>query len=298
MKLLFAVNPISGGVDKEPFLKQACQICEKYGIEYQIFRTTGKDDKENLLKEVANFEPDKVASCGGDGTTLFTGEVLLGTDVPMGIIPLGSANGMATELFVPNDPIAALKDMIMSNVVRDLDLLLVNDKHFCVHIGDVGINANLVEAYDKDPKRGMATYAKYFLKELQKLNYFNYKITSNGESYEGKSLMLAICNARKFGTGVPLNLDGNPFDGKFELISINKMNEKVLIKAGLSSFNESFYNSGEVDQYSLTEADIEFESPQLLQLDGEVIGKLDRVNIKLNPQPIKLITHLGNIYVS
>ena len=46
MKLLFIVNPISGGVNKEPFLENASKLCEKFGIEFRIFKTTGKNDKE------------------------------------------------------------------------------------------------------------------------------------------------------------------------------------------------------------------------------------------------------------
>ena len=41
MKLLFIVNPISGGVDKEPFLKEAEALCKNYGLAYDIFKTTG-----------------------------------------------------------------------------------------------------------------------------------------------------------------------------------------------------------------------------------------------------------------
>ena len=72
MKVLLAVNPISGGVDKEPFLKYAKEHLDNYGIEYSIFKTTGKDDEVNLQKAVEEFKPDRVASLGGDGTTLFS----------------------------------------------------------------------------------------------------------------------------------------------------------------------------------------------------------------------------------
>lgn len=107
MKLLFVVNPISGGTDKQPFLRQADSLCAKYGIDSYVFKTTGKDDEKQLKTVLLTFNPDKVASVGGDGTTLFTSLALLNTSIPMGIIPLGSANGMATELFVNPIPIEA-----------------------------------------------------------------------------------------------------------------------------------------------------------------------------------------------
>ena len=70
MKILFVVNPISGGVNKEPFMQKAKSICEKFGLDYHIFKTTGNDDEKLLAAVLLNYSPDKVASVGGDGTTV------------------------------------------------------------------------------------------------------------------------------------------------------------------------------------------------------------------------------------
>jgi len=297
MKLLFVVNPISGGVDKEPFIKNARGICEKYGIAYEIFKTTGKNDLENLKAMLPNVNPDKVLSVGGDGTTLFTSIALLDTGYPLGIIPLGSANGMATELFVNPNPIEAFKDILFSQVIEGLDMLVVNDEHYSIHIGDVGVNASIVESYEKDKNRGMATYAKYFLEELKQLKPFNFSITANGKTIKNSGLMVGICNSRKYGTGVPLNIDGNPMDGKFEIVVIEKINSNTLLKAGLSKFDESFYDSQNGISISTTKAKIKFEEPRLLQLDGEIIGDFSELNIEIMPGAVQLITHYDNLFL-
>ena len=65
MKLFFVVNPISGGVDKEPFLKNARALCDNYGLEYQIFKTTGKDDKKNAAKAEEPKKSGLAALFGG-----------------------------------------------------------------------------------------------------------------------------------------------------------------------------------------------------------------------------------------
>ena len=72
MKLLLVVNPISGGKDKENFIKKAEAYCSKYGIPYEYFHTTGEDDVKKLAEAVKSEKPDKVVSIGGDGTTLMT----------------------------------------------------------------------------------------------------------------------------------------------------------------------------------------------------------------------------------
>lgn len=294
MKLLFVVNPISGGVDKEPFLTQARELCEKYAINYQIFKTTGKDDRENLQQAIAEFSPDKIASVGGDGTTLFTAIELIDSEIPMGIIPLGSANGMAAELYVNPKPIEALKDIIMSDLVAGLDMVVVNEEHYTIHIGDVGVNARIVESYEKDPNRGMATYAKYFIAEMEKLEPFEVRVVADDHSYDEKCYMAGICNARKYGTGVPLNLTGNPMDGKFEIVLVKKINMASLIKSGLASFDEKFHDNQVSNVIEAENATIEFDKPRLLQLDGEVIGKFEKLEVRMIAGAVRLITTRDN----
>lgn len=297
MKLLLVVNPISGGVDKEPFLKETEGLLKKYGIDYKIFKTTGKDDEKQLKLALDEYVPDKVASVGGDGTTLFTSIALLGTGYPLGIIPLGSANGMATELYVNPKPIEALKDIIMSDTIKGLDMILINDTNYTMHIGDVGINANIVDSYSKDKNRGMETYAKYFLAELNKLKPFNMTVKANGKTHKSSGLMIAVCNSRKYGTGIPINSVGNPMDGKFEIVIVEKVNATSIMKSGLAKFNEKYVDSQNRDIIVTTEAEILFDEPRLLQLDGEIIGRFEKLDIKILKGVVNLITHYDNLHI-
>ncbi len=298
MKILMVVNPISGGIDKEPFLKKAGKLLKRYGIDYEIFRTEGIDDERRLKLTLKKVKPDKVVSVGGDGTTLFTSIILLNSGYPMGIVPLGSANGMAVELQVNPDPVEALKDIVMSHVVAGLDMVLVNDKYYSIHIGDVGINAQIVEAYDRDENRGMVTYAKYFIEQLKRQEQFGFTIKANGVIVKESGVMLGICNSRKYGTGVPLNVTGNPMDGRFELVIVKEINAASLIKAGLSKFNERFHDSQSGKVISTGHAEVDFDRPRLLQLDGEVIGKFNHLKINILPGAVRLITHNDNYYLN
>jgi len=298
MKLFFVVNPISGGIDKEPFLHQAKALCNKFNIDFHIFYTTGKNDEENLRTVLNKQQPTKVVSVGGDGTTLFTAMALMETNFPMGIIPLGSANGMAKELFVNQDPDEALKEIIMSNRVAGLDVLKINDNYFTMHLGDVGLNAQIVDAYDKDPNRGMATYAKYFFEVLHQLKPFPVQVKANNTTVTDHVFMIGICNARKYGTGVPLNVNGNPMDGKFELVLVNRVDSTSLIKSALSSLDEKYLDTSTANVVVTDYAEINFNEPRLLQLDGEVIGKFDHIKIEIIKGAVPFITHNDNIYLS
>ncbi|HMQ44469.1 MAG TPA: diacylglycerol kinase family protein [Mariniflexile sp.] len=298
MKLLFVINPVSGDVNKEPFLNNAELLCKKYGIAYHFFKTTGTNDADKLSNLLQDFKPDRVASVGGDGTTLFTAVGLLGTAIPMGIIPLGSANGLAEELFTNTNPDEALKDIIMSNVIGSLDILKVNTKHYAIHLGDVGLNAKIVEAYNNDESRGFTTYAKYFIKEMGHVEVFNVKVAANNTVFEEKGIMLGICNGRKYGTGMPLTSMSNPMDGKFEIVLVKKMDVNTVAKAGLSIFNEDFIDAENMQVISTEKATITFDEKKLLQLDGEIIGEFDTLDVEIIKSAVKLITHNDNSYLS
>ncbi len=298
MKILLIVNPVSGGVDKRPFIKKAEEICQYYGIDYKIFQTTGTDDQNQLENVIQKYHPDKIASIGGDGTTLFTGITLMEHNIPIGIVAMGSANGMAVELSVNPDPEAAFKDIIISELYAKLDIIRVNGEHFCMHIGDVGVNAQIVNAYSKDPNRGMVTYAKYLYETVTKANPFWIKVTTESEQIIDNYFSIAICNARKYGTGVPLNLNGSPFDGKFELVLVKNMDAASLIMAGLSKFNEKFYDNQNGTVISADRATVEFDKARLLQLDGEVIGHFKTLEIEIIRGAITIITHGGNEYIN
>ena len=278
-------------------MNYARTICRKYAIEMKEFHTKGKNDEKHLKEEIEKFNPDRIASVGGDGTTLFTAITLLNTGIPMGIIPLGSANGMATELFVNTNPPEALRDLIMSQIISGLDMVVVNEEHYSIHIGDVGINAQIVASYSKDKRRGMATYARYFIEELLKMKPFDVSIKIRDKVHQEKGVMVGICNARKYGTGVPLNVSGNPMDGKFEIVLVRKISVDSLIKSGLSKFDERFIDSQSGRVFSTRNAEIEFSEPRLLQLDGEVIGEFDKLDVKVLEGAVRLITTRENIYL-
>src|SRR5690606_1832320 len=118
--------------------------CQFLDIELVEYETTGQKDVVQLRKYIGSEKPDRIGSVGGDGTFMLVVEASRNSVVPVGFIPMGSANGMAKELGVSLDPKIALDDLIASHHIVQLDLLKVNDQHLCLHMGDVGLNAQLV----------------------------------------------------------------------------------------------------------------------------------------------------------
>lgn len=300
MKLLIVLNPISGGKNKDMFIEEAEELCKKYGIQWEYFHTTGKNDEEKLKKSIKKTNPDRIVSIGGDGTTLMTCISLKGSGIPFGIIPFGSANGMAKELNVPNNPIEAFKDIIMSELFIPIDLVRVNKKYFSLHLGDVGANAHMVEKFTKEKNRGWLSYAKHFVDAIQNTQKFTVELNLNGEIIRQEAFSVIIANARMYGTGAIVNPMGNPHDGKFEIVIVKQSDLSGIINLGLTSISEKAIENLDdyYDIYQLDQAKIKFDEAKLLQLDGELIGRFSDIDVDLISSAAKFITTKNNRFLT
>ncbi len=296
MKILLVVNPISGGVDKSQFARNARNECRKYGIELVIFKTTGGDDLANLRKEIDEFSPDRIAAVGGDGTFRLAAIANLDAGIPVGVIPFGSANGFAKELGVAQDPDVAFSDFLKSQWVENMDLIRVNDE-YCIHMADIGLNARIVKGFSSDGQRGMAGYAKHFFRELSNSEPFGYELIIDGKTHSGKSEMISIGNGRKFGFGVPINKSGNPFDGKADIVIVDDLDAPKIIRAGLSAIDEVFMENLDTEVHRATEAHISLKQPREFQCDGELIGTVSELDISMLEGAIPYITTNLNPYI-
>lgn len=298
MKLLIVINPISGGKNKEIFIKNAEAFCKKYGISYEYFKTTGEDDINKLRSAIQDNSPDRVVSVGGDGTTLMTALALQNSSVPFGIIPMGSANGMAKELSVPIDHMKAFQDIVLSEIIIPIDVIKVNDD-YTMHLGDVGMNATMVENFAKEEGRGWAAYAKHFVNAVKNADLFNVIIETEDGTYEHKAYSLLIANTRMYGTGAIVNPEGNPHDGTFEIVVVTKSDWSGIINLGLTAIDKKAIDALDeyTETYSVKSAFIKFDKPKMMQLDGEVIGKCESIQADIIPGGVQYVSTGDNHFI-
>ena len=288
MNILLVINPISGSKNKSEFIEFARQKMKNAKISFEIFQTTGENDTQELEHLISEKSPEKVIIVGGDGTLNMFLKPLKDNEVKVGFIPMGSANGMAEELGLEDSPKVLFNAFLKSTRHKKLDLLAINKTHLLLHLGDLGANANLVANYEKDGSRGMFTYAKHFFSEFRNLKSFEFDIETEQMEYQRKGVMLAICNGRKYGTGIPLNTVGKMDDGFFEFVVVKAMDFTDLIKAALSKFDED-QQIQSLETIQAKSAKIKLKAPRLLQIDGEVIGKFEELHIELLPKALNFI---------
>ncbi len=289
MNVLVVLNPISGGKSKDIFIRDMKEKFKDEGIRYSIYETTGQDDKYKIYELTQKYDPDRILSIGGDGTNSICVKSLVDHDAFLGIIPFGSANGMAVELGISEDPDEALDDFLHSDRYKELDLYQVNDKYYGMHIGDIGLNARIVEGFSKEEGRGMFSYAKHFLKELSQSELIDFTIHTGDETFNTQAFMVAFANAKRYGTGVVLNWKGNLFDGKIELVLAKDLKIKTLLLAGMTTLSDEFAKEAPSEIISIEEAVITTKEPVSVQIDGEPIGKLQEVKVKVLPRAVRVV---------
>ena len=290
MRVLVISNPESGGRNKDNFMQRLKYEFNRYGLAWDIFETTGLKDEEKLRNALQEIEPHAVLVIGGDGTLNLAAQNLIHKPVNIGLIPFGSANGMAEELGIDNDVNRALDDFLKSRFITESDLLKINDSFYCIHIGDVGLNAQIIEEYTRSSDRGMTGYAKHFIRTLTQSDLINFHIKADDKDYSEEGYMLAFANARRYGTGIILNDKGNISDGMFELVLVKSLELRTLLLAGLSRFNNQIpaENMG-MKIISCKKAKVRLENEMTVQVDGELIGKHKELNIEVIPGAVRII---------
>ncbi len=286
-KILFVINPISGNNNKTGTEEEVMQISKEKGFDPAVFHTTGKNDTALLKNAIDNEKPEIVVAIGGDGTCNLVGTTLRSLRLKMGIIPFGSANGMARTLEIPNGLLSAM-NVIENGKTRKIDLLKVNDR-YALHLSDVGLNARIIRKFEKNKTRGLRGYAKQFLKEIFSIQSHKYEISFGGNSFNAKALMIVIANANKFGTGAIINPHGNIDDGQFELVVIKPYRSIGFLRI-VKAFLTGNYNKVEfVEIHQTNNAHIINIENQTLQVDGEIAGKPKTIALSIEPQALDIL---------
>ena len=283
-KVLLVVNPISGDVNKDVVFEEVIETAAARGYDLRIYTTTGEHDLETIREMVKNIEPERVLVAGGDGTISLTAEAVQGSQVIMGVIPVGSANGLAMDFGITGSISEAVEVAFGDNVIG-IDAVCINNE-VSLHLSDIGLNALLVKNYESSDTRGKLGYAREMLKTLSEHENFLVKITTANEVIETEALIVIIANAQKYGTGVTINPNGNMSDGFFELVIAKKLDfiETAKILAGSTDFNPEIMRV-----ISVEKAEIECPDKEAhFQIDGEYKGMVRNLEAHILKDYIKV----------
>ncbi|CAN5714237.1 hypothetical protein BH11BAC4_BH11BAC4_15320 [soil metagenome] len=283
-KLFFVINPGAGADDNAWQDIISAYFAGRTPI--PVFHLLDKKPNlEKLKKNIAEAKPDRIIAVGGDGTVTMVAKLIAGTKTALGILPAGSANGMAKELNIPFEPTAALK-VIETGEIKSCDMIGINGNESCLHLSDIGLNAQLIKHFDEGKIRGKLGYARVVIKTLLRKRKMQVCIQGKSTEIKTEALMIVLANASKYGTGAVINPDGKLDDGLFEIVVVKKLSVRYLLKV---LFNIRHSDPKDLEIFHAKTAQIDTMKSMHFQIDGEYKGKLKHINAKILPGHINLI---------
>jgi diacylglycerol kinase (ATP) len=284
-RILFVINKGSGRKKNIRWQELIEDHFKGNNEQVEYFLMPVENCVQRLKVKIRNFNPTLIVAVGGDGTVTLVAKESLGSGIPMAILPAGSANGMAKELNIPEDPAQALK-IALSGDVRSTDVIRINDSEICLHLSDIGLNAQLVKYFQQGNTRGKIGYALALIKALNRKRRMLVYVNTKTEEVVRSASMLLIANASKYGTGATINPDGSIYDGIFEVVVVRGLNLWQVMKMFLK-FRR--FNPRKIEFFQATAVRIETSKKMDFQVDGEYLGKVTKVEAKCLPGALKLV---------
>lgn len=282
--VIFVVNPISGDLDKSELLSSVQEFSMANDFNLVVYETTGDDDGQNIQSLYNKYIPQRIIVAGGDGTIKMVAEAVESHDVIIGILPAGSANGLATDLSLPSTLEENLDVAFLHHYI-EMDMISINGKK-CIHLSDIGINADLIKNYEESNLRGIWGYAMQAYTTLKDSEEpFLATIIANNQTVQHTARILVIANSQKYGTGVTINPNGNMSDGQFELIILKSLD---LVLLGKIITGNMPFDSDDVVIISTEKAVIKTNRLVNFQIDGEYCGLQDELEIHILHKQMKV----------
>ncbi|NNE32809.1 MAG: diacylglycerol kinase [Winogradskyella sp.] len=282
--ILVIINPKAGSSDAVTVSEIVKNRSKSLGLNTSFYYTTGKNDKQEIEQLIANNNFDRAIVAGGDGTINLVATIAVKYNIAIGILACGSANGLAASLELPQD-INSQLEIAINNTVTSIDTLLINN-NVCLHIADIGINAELIYNYETSQSRGMTGYLKQTIPTLFKSKYpYHFSISSEEIETEKKGVLLAFANAKKYGTGAVINPEGSIMDGSFEIILFKKLSLKAIAKSFLKDYS---FSPTSVEIFKSRSVTVKSKTPIALQVDGEYIGDFEKFTAQIKPNSLRI----------
>lgn len=285
-KLLFIVNPKAGKkkkIDIPTFIKKNF----KSEFDFEILIWKNKDEFEAIRTYIFSNHFTIAVAVGGDGTVNKVASAITNTEVALGILPMGSGNGLARSLGIPMNLKKALLT-ISKSTITTIDSGLINGKNFFCTAG-VGFDAHIGNLFATSTTRGLQSYIKIICRE-----FFNYKSKSYQINYANtkineEAFLITFANAGQYGNDFYIAPQADLKDGEltmcilkpFSIIRLASILIKVLRRTTIKS---KYFNYSNGTSFKITSTE-----KIIFHFDGEPGNEVDEIEIKILPLSLHVV---------
>jgi len=267
------VNPLSGRGRHETEVGAhaalALDVLRGHGFDAEVKTTGAAGDAHRFARNAAEAGADLVVAWGGDGTINEAACGLVYRNVPLGIVPAGSGNGLASDLCVPFSPREALTVAATGRNFA-IDAGQVHESLF-FNIAGIGIDAVIAARFAERGlrKRGPLAYLQIGLAELARRRTERYEVCIENETTEHHAILMALANGRQYGNRVCIAPDARLDDGLLELVIVEQQPAIKIAMRLPSLFSGRLRPGGGVSMRSIRELRVRADAPIPFHVDGE-----------------------------
>jgi diacylglycerol kinase (ATP) len=286
-KIVFIVNPISGGRNKSGFEEMVKKNLNLDNFDPIINYTQRAGHASEFAKEALIQNIKKIVAVGGDGTVNEVAKMLMNSDAVLGIIPFGSGNGLARHMGIPVNPSKAI-NYLNNASVKINDAGMINDMPFFCTSG-MGFDAHIGKIFATLKGRGFAGYIKAVLKEFASYKPQQYKLIVNGKSVSKNAFLITFANASQYGNNAFIAPQANVADGNLDICILKPFPIYSMPALAMRVFNKTANKSSYMDALTGTDITIERESAGPIHLDGEPFETGKNIKVSIVPACLKIM---------
>jgi diacylglycerol kinase (ATP) len=282
----FIVNPISGNGKHNLTASNFRNFFPRHDFRIEVDYTKYKGHAIKLTQDILAAQPDCIVACGGDGTINEVASCLVNSTVKLGIVPVGSGNGLASHLTIPKEIEKAL-GIIKGGKVSFIDVGKVNDHYFFSNMG-IGIDAMIIKRYERSANRTLSAYVKSALSSGLKFKSRKTILNFGNRVMNAEPLLLFVSNSNEMGYNMSLTPKASLNDGWLDLLVVPKLSLAQKIKLGycVLTSNIGRFKKG---THELVQ-NLRIEQPETIFMDIQIDGEFH--NIKTNTIDI-CVLHKG-----
>jgi YegS/Rv2252/BmrU family lipid kinase len=278
------INPISGGAsprEARARAQLALAVVDAHGDPVEVLMTEAVGHARELAKAAVRRGARLVLAWGGDGTINEVVSALAFDDVPLGIVPAGSGNGLARELGVHSRPERAIADALQA-VPRAMDLGEIDGRLFA-NVAGIGFDAHIASRFATATRRGFVGYAGITVRALRSYAPQHYRISIDGVETSHRAILVTIANSAQFGNNARIAPGARVDDGELDLVVVEERSRIATICQVPRLFNGTANRIRGCTIRRIRAVTIESEQPMAYHVDGEPIAGGTRLKARIHP---------------
>jgi len=288
-KIYIIVNPVSGKSKraKQKLSEKAFPLIDPHKYDIHFMFTAYAGHANEIARQAVKENVSCVVAVGGDGTVNEVARALVGSDTVLGIIPLGSGNGLARDLHISTNPVKAMQILSEGNII-EMDYGIANDLIFFCTCG-VGFDATVAYNVGGKKSRGFLMYMKEMTDIFFKQKPQTYELVYPDGNIKEQMFLVTCANAGQYGYNAYIAPHADVQDGLFDIAVLHPINLLNVPRIGAQMFAKNIDDNKKMTSFKVSELTIIREKEGPMHLDGDAHKMGKEINIKIVPKGLKVI---------